>query len=242
MHLFNWFFGNISSRKSGYNKILNVLPMTTTYKLNPSDFAYLYQECKKCFYLKVRANVYRPRGIFPSVFTTINNLIQDGLKDKSLKMLNKDFPEGTVVDVEKKLNSNAYPDTSVFINGRCDLLVKNSDDTYTVVDLKISPQSEEKVELYQSQLMSYKFALENPNLGEPIKVTKLALLIFFPEKVEYEDDGVELDFPAKWYEVPIDEEGFKNLMYKINDLVTGPMPDDNPKCEYCKYRNLGKTL
>lgn len=25
------------------------------YKLSPSDFAYLYEECKCCFYLKIKA-------------------------------------------------------------------------------------------------------------------------------------------------------------------------------------------
>lgn len=46
------------------------------YKLSPSDFAYLYEECKHCYYLKVRRGIERPKGVFPAIFGAINTRIQ----------------------------------------------------------------------------------------------------------------------------------------------------------------------
>ena len=42
--------------------------MSETFKLSPSDFGFLYDECKKCFYLKVKHNFDRPRFPIPSIF------------------------------------------------------------------------------------------------------------------------------------------------------------------------------
>ena len=38
------------------------------WKLSPSDFAFLYEECSRCVYLKVARDYQRPRGPFPNAF------------------------------------------------------------------------------------------------------------------------------------------------------------------------------
>ena len=57
------------------------------YKLSPSDFAYLYQDCKHCYYLKVKKGLDKPKSIMPGVFSAINSLIQGNLIGKNLKSL-----------------------------------------------------------------------------------------------------------------------------------------------------------
>jgi len=47
------------------------------WKLSPSDFASLYEECHCYFYLKVARNYQRPRGPFPKIFTIIDGLMKD---------------------------------------------------------------------------------------------------------------------------------------------------------------------
>jgi hypothetical protein len=214
----------------------------TTYKLSPSDFAYLYQECKKCFYLKIKGDIARPWAPFPGVFTTINGLLQGGLVGNDLKDLSKDLPKGKVIHQEGFVDSAVVPGTSVFIKGKYDLLVKNPDGTYTVVDLKITKPDEEKIENYQTQLWAYKYALENSKSGDPLKVTKLALLIFYPEEVEYEDGAAEIKFPPKWFEVPIDDKAFVKFMKEIDDLLKGPLPEADPECDWCKYRSSTPSM
>ncbi len=213
-----------------------------TYKLSPSDFAYLYEECKLCYCLKVKHGIYQPSMPMPGVFSAINTRLQGTLVGKNLKTLSNDFPDGEVVNQEGWVDSKNIPETSVFIKGKYDLLVKNLDGTHTLVDLKISQASEDKIEKYKTQLNAYKFALANPKIGEPINITKLALLIFYPDTVSFEKGIARLDFPPKWLEVPIDQEGFLKFMKSIDELLSSSLPGEGKDCRWCQYRHLGEKL
>src|SRR3989344_3211696 len=65
-------------------------------KLSPSDFAYLYEECKLCYWLKVKKGISQPSMPMPGVFGAINTRIQGTLLGKSLESLSKDLPKGVV--------------------------------------------------------------------------------------------------------------------------------------------------
>lgn len=216
--------------------------MTKNYKLSPSDFAYLYEECKLCYCLKIKHGIYRPSMPMPGVFSAINTRLQGTLVGKNLQSLSTDLPDGEVVNQEGWVDSQIVPGTSVYIKGKYDLLVKNPDETFTLVDLKISQPGDDKIEKYKTQLNAYKFALSNPKVGEPINITKLALLIFYPDGVSFENGLAKLDFPPKWLEVPIDQDGFLIFMKSIDELLSGPMPNESNECKWCKYRHLGETL
>ena len=209
-----------------------------TYKLSPSDFAYLYEECKRCFYLKVKENIPRPSTPFPGVFTTLNSMVQTKLIGKNLITLSQDLPDCTVINQEVFVESKTIPNTSCYIKGKYDLLGKNPDGTYTVVDLKISLPSEEKIEKYKTQLFSYKFALENPVSSTPIKITKMGLLIFYPEYVDFINETSKVNFPPKWMEIPTDEKAFYNFIKEVDDLLEGPVPEMNPSCKFCEYSKI----
>ena len=42
------------------------------WTLSPSNFAFLWEECKRCFYLKIVSGVRRPGGPMPKIFTIID--------------------------------------------------------------------------------------------------------------------------------------------------------------------------
>jgi CRISPR/Cas system-associated exonuclease Cas4 (RecB family) len=212
------------------------------YKLSPSDFAYLYEECKLCYCLKVKHGIYQPSMPIPGVFSAINGIIQGNLVGKNLKSLSKDLPDGEVINQEGWVDSILVPETSVYIKGKYDLLVKNPDGTHTLIDLKISQPGEDKIERYKTQLTAYKFALENPKNGEPIKTLKLGLLIFYPESASFDGGVAKLNFPPKWLEVPIDEKGFFTFMKSIDKLLSGPLPEESKTCKWCQYRHVGETI
>ena len=178
----------------------------------------------------------------PGVFSAINTRLQGNLVRKSLKILNRDLPEGLVETQEGWVDSILVPGTSVYIKGKYDLLVKNPDGTHTLVDLKISQPDENKIEKYKTQLAAYKFALENPKSGDPVRITKIGLLIFYPDSVSFEDETARLDFPPKWLEVPIDEEGFSEFIRSIDKLLEGPLPEESKTCKWCQYRHVGENL
>lgn len=212
------------------------------YKLSPSDFAYLYGECKLCYYLKIKHNIQQPKMPIPGVFSAMNTRLQGSVVGKNLKSISKDLPSGIVVNQEGWVESILVPGTSVFIKGKYDLLVENANKTYTLVDLKISQQDPEKIDKYKTQLNAYKFALENPASGEPIKITKLGLLVFYPDEVTYKEDNAFLSFPPKWMEIPVDGNGFLIFAKGIDKLLSGRMPEEGKECKWCKYRHLGDTL
>ncbi|OGH10910.1 MAG: hypothetical protein A3B38_04090 [Candidatus Levybacteria bacterium RIFCSPLOWO2_01_FULL_36_13] len=210
------------------------------YKLSPSDFAYLYEECKLCYYLKAKGLIDRPRALMPGVFNAINSRVQGSLVGKNLKSIFADLSDGEIVSQEGFIESKSIPGTSVFIKGKYDLLMKNPDNTYTIIDLKLSQPGEDKGEKYMTQLASYKFAFENPKMGEPIKISGHALLIFYPDKVMYKDGVVLLDFPHTWMNVKIDDQAFLNFMKDIDKLLEGPEPQASSTCKWCEYRESSR--
>lgn len=179
----------------------------------------------------------------PGVFGAINTRVQSNFVGKNLKSLADDLPDGQVMIQEGWVESIPVPGTNVFIKGKYDLLVKNPDGTHTLVDLKISQPGEDKIEKYKTQLGAYKFALENPKQGAPLKTTKLALLILYPDKVSFDDGVVELEFPHTWMEVPIDDSGFLTFIKEVDKVLTGEIPAESDTCAWCVYRNKfgGKT-
>lgn len=212
------------------------------YKLSPSDFAYLYEDCKLCFWLKIKQGIMPPPGIFPGVFSSMNTLMQGQMVGKSLKEFGKDLPDIKVVNQEGWVRSELVRGTQVYVSGKYDLLCDNGDGTHTVVDLKISKPEVDKIEKYKTQLGAYKYALENAEGQENIKVSKLALLIFYPESVKFGDVGAIMDFPAKWLEIPIDDKAFVLFMGEIDRLLAGPAPAESETCGLCKYRHLGEEI
>lgn len=212
------------------------------YKISPSDFAYLYEECKLCYSLKVKFGIYQPSMPMPGVFSAINTRLQGNLVGKNLRTLSKDLPDGEVVNQEGWVESKVIPETDLYLKGKYDLLVKKKDGTYILVDLKISQPGDDKVTKYKTQLGAYKFALENPAHGTPIKITGLALLIFYPEKASFENGDAILTFPPKWLEVSIDDKGFLEFAKEIDLLLEGDLPPEGKDCKWCKYRHVGDEI
>lgn len=213
----------------------------TIYKLSPSDFAYLWEDCKFCYVQKVKNGTVQPSMPMPGVFSAINTRLQGNLVGKNLKSLSKNLPEGEVIIQEGWVESIQIPNTSVYLKGKYDLLVKNPDGTHTLIDLKISQPGEDKIEKYKTQLAAYKFALENPKTDKPLKITKAALLIFYPNRVAFAKDSAFLEFPPNWLEIPTQEEEFLNFIKSVDKLLTGPTPEESDTCKWCIYRRTFST-
>ena len=212
------------------------------YKLSPSDFAYLYEECKLCYYLKVKYNIYQPSKPMPGIFGAINSRLQGALIGQDLRTLSPTLPEGRVESQEEFVESQSVPDTRVYLKGKYDLLVKRPDGTYLIVDFKLSEPKEEKITMYRTQLQAYKFALEHPASGKPKPVTQMGLVVMYPDKAKFERGQAMLNFPPKWLSIPEDMPAFLKFMREINDLLTGPTPKESPACLWCKYRHVGEQL
>ncbi|MBP9702116.1 PD-(D/E)XK nuclease family protein [Candidatus Woesebacteria bacterium] len=138
------------------------------------------------------------------------------------------------------MESIVIPGTELYLKGKYDLLVKRRDGTYLLVDFKLSQPHVDKIDKYKTQLYSYKFAMEHPRHDEPIRITQMGLIVMYPDQVKFDNGVATLTFPPKWLEVPIDESSFTKFMDEINTLITGPIPNENEDCRFCKYRHVNE--
>lgn len=212
------------------------------HKLSPSDFAYLYEECKLCYCLKVKHGIYQPSMPMPAVFSAINTRLQTPIVGKNLNTISKTLPDAYVENQEGWVESIQVPETDVYIKGKYDLLAKKPNGKHILIDLKISKPDDGKIDKYKYQLGAYKFALENPVSGNGIKVDSMGLLVFYPDDVEFNDGNVHVSFPPKWLEVPDDKDGLMKFIKEVDELLSGPLPKEGKNCKWCKYRHLGDEM
>ncbi len=208
------------------------------YKLSPSDFSYLWEECKHCYYQKVKFGI-SSSGIFPSMFGRINGLLQNSIMGKNLKDVHPTLPSGLIEIQEGFIKSLPIPGTKdCFVSGRFDILTKLDDGSYTVIDFKITTPDEEKIQKYASQLHAYKYALENPNNGKPpIKISRMGVVSINPEQMELVDGKILFTAKPTWHPIEENMQSFYTLIKSISEVLNGPLPIPSEACKLCIYRN-----
>lgn len=220
------------------------------YKLSPSDFAFLYEGCKRCYYLKTVHNIQQPSIPLPSIFSRIAGLLKNHYDGKHTRELHPSLPPGIVKYGEKYVKSKpiSVPDCqhTCFINGRFDIVVEFDDGTYGVVDFKTGNPNEEYGSLYSRQLHAYAYALKNPEPGALglSPVTKMGLLYFYPSKVKQETVGwLFYESEIKWIEIPREDAKFLAFIKEVLNMLELPTPPEgSTDCQWCRYvgrlRNL----
>jgi hypothetical protein len=223
--------------------------MPENWKLSPSDLTFLWDECKRCFYLKVRHNFKRPAAPFPKIFGTIDQLMKETYRDEPAMRLSPDLPEGKIIMTGHWVTSASYPPEShsntCYILGIFDTLVQFEDHTYGIIDFKTTKPSPGQVPFYSRQLHAYAYALENSAPGklhfQPVE--RLGLFCFDPSTM-HEDplNTLNLCGPATWVECPLDKEGFKKFLDEVLNLLESPeLPEASPECSYCAYRESARS-
>ncbi len=219
------------------------------WKLSPSDLTFLWDECPRCFYLKVRHNFRRPVMPFPKIFSHIDLLMKDIYLGHSTKKISPVLPEGKILMTGRWVTSEPIPAAdglnACYIQGIFDTVVQFEDSSYGVVDFKTSEAKEEHIGFYGRQLQAYAFALAHPAPGKLhlSPVSKLGLLYFEPQHLdEVPPDGLSLGGPTRWVEVPHDEMVFLTFIRQVTDLLSQPQPPAaSPECAFCAYREEARN-
>ncbi len=210
--------------------------MDKLYKLSPSDFKYLWVDCKHCYYRKIKLGISPPYGAFPAIFGRMNSLLQNSVMGLNLQDIHSDLPSGIVTIQEGFLKSVPVPGAEdCFISGRFDILTRLNDGTYSVIDFKITSPNEDQIRKFSSQLHAYKFALEHPAEGTPIKVSRMGLISVTPDNIQHVNGNLVFTASPKWHPIEEDMEGFYNLIKEIATILNGEMPTSSEECTYCKY-------
>lgn len=221
----------------------------TSWKLSPSDLTFLWDECPRCFYLKVVHGYARPGGAFPRIFSRIDQLMKDFFQNLPASMLSDNLPEGVIrfADrwvVSQPIHLPGHTQTA-YIKGRFDSVIEFADGSFGVVDFKTSEPRPEHVPFYSRQLHAYAYALENP-AEKALKltpVTRLGLLCVEPMSIS--DDWISrIAYVGEvtWLECPKDEAGFLGFIERVVSVLENPQPPqpaDN--CAYCQYRDQARS-
>ncbi len=217
--------------------------MSEIYKLSPSDFGFLYDECKKCFYHKVKHGLNRPRGIMPSIFTKIDGIMKDHFEGKSPKDITDDLPNGRVEFGDRWIQSKPFTDKKTgnkcFIKGKTDTVLGFDDMSYGIVDFKTSSVKGSNVEKYSRQLHAYTLALENAAEGKPSlsPISKIGLFVVEPNKF-LKDDNNEYIFKniVKWQEIERNDEKFFDFLREVMSLLSNDkVPAAGSNCTHCQF-------
>ena len=218
---------------------------TTSYKLSPSDLTFLWDECPRCFYLKVVHRFGRPYAPFPSIFGKIDLLMKDYYADKTTQELDPSLPPGKVLDGGKGVYSAPISlpghTASVYIRGLYDTVLKFDDGSYGVIDFKTSTPKPYHMEFYGRQLHAYAHALEHPAEGmlhlAPISV--LGLLIVEPALMtDGPGERVNFEHNITWMPVAYNPDTFTTFLDQVLTVLELPQPPDSAeKCGWCTYRH-----
>lgn len=207
------------------------------YKLSPSDFRYLWEDCKHCYYLKIKQGIDLPSIGIPGIFSKMNSLLQKDIEGMNLNDINPSLPSGIITVKEGYLKSLPIPSAKkCFISGRFDIISKLDDGTYAIIDFKISDPKEEKVQKFTNQLHAYKFALENPLVGEKKMVSKMGLIIVSPEQIGFKNGFVYFKSTPQWFEIPENMEAFFEFIDQVAKVLEGNKPEPTESCKWCQYR------
>lgn len=213
------------------------------HRLSPSDLTFLYEGCKRCFYLKVVHGIAPPSIPLPTVFTTMAALQVEHYTGKNTEELHPNLPPGKVLYAEQWVTSKAIKSpkrhTECYVFGRFDIVARFEDGTYGLIDFKTGDPRGEYNEFYGRQLHAYTYALEHPAPKALClyPVTRMGLLYFNPSSISQALVG-ELSYQTDitWIEIQKDERAFVDFIEDVLDILASPEPPaSSPKCSWCNY-------
>ena len=206
---------------------------------------FFWDECPRCFYLKVVRGIDRPAMAFPKVFSRIDSLMKGLFTGKPTCALSPALPSGRVAMQGKWVMSEpiSFPGVSAsgYIKGAFDSVLAFDDGSYAVVDFKTTTPARQHVGFYGRQLSAYAFALEHPG-GNGLRlapISRLGLLYFDPVDIEHGADHRRIVYGGEvtWQEIPKDEGKFLEFMRGVLEVLSLPEPPPAKEdCGFCAYR------
>jgi len=215
--------------------------MNRLWKLSPSDFAFTWEECRRCFYLKVVLSIQRP-SLMPKIFNRIDKGMRMGMDGVRTETIAPSMPPGVIVHGEQWVQSNPIiipgHRSRCFIRGRVDAVLRLDNGTWGIVDRKTAETKDEHIPLYGRQLHAYTYSLENPisSAFAANPVTRLGLLVFEPMAFTYHLGGGRLEGGLQWVEVPRNDAAFFAFLDEVLTVLdsTSP-PEASPTCASCLW-------
>lgn len=221
------------------------VPVTTSRRLAASDFAFLWEECKRCFWLKAAKGMTRPSMPMPSIFVRIDSAMKGFFMGRRVEEVVPTLPPGVFAHSGRVVESRPYLPArggpGLFVRGPFDTVLAFDDGTHAVIDFKTSSQKTENVAKYARQLHAYAYALERPAPGAFAlpRVERMGLLVYEPAAFEMRLDGrATLAGSVRWIEIRKDEASFLRFLDEVADVLASPEPPTHANgCAWCAFRD-----
>ncbi len=229
---------------------------SSLFKLSPSDFAFLWEQCKRCFHLKVTRGIRQPSMPMAGIFKRIEGLQMDFYNGRPASEVSPDLPAGVIRCGERWVESEVIRPpgrrSGCYVVGKLDSLLEFEDKTWGVLDFKTTETKGDHLALYGRQLNAYAYALEHPAAapralkGRPAAlspVSRVGLLCFEPTRLVQPAAGRHsYEGEVKWIELEKDEGKLLGFFEEVLALLEGLPPPPAPDCGWCQYvRTLGGT-
>lgn len=225
--------------------------------VSPSDFAWLWDECPRCWWLKTTGSIYRPGADF-GVARSVDGLMKDTFRPGNT-LHHLGFP-GTITGTNVKLQGKAreYPGGVLMrVNGFADIVGNMDSGGRFVLDAKftggrVDPEGAARMaSKYSLQVNAYGYAWED---AEGAEVTDVGLLLMVPQTLTYPDnvqvvteDGEVVtpfaDVPVSamtigYQFVAADRSNsgvIQTLEAMADSLAAGYAPKKGKDCRHCGY-------
>ena len=216
------------------------------FNFSPSEFAFGFESCKRCFYDK-KVNGIELKTFFPSMFSKFDSMQKNFYHSKSSKVISDELDEGEIIsNYNKMLRSEILYDLKerpFTMSGKIDAYIKHKD-TFTIVDFKTTMINENKIGTYATQLQSYALIMEKPREGS-LKLTPikgLGIFCFDPSNISKANDkNCNIHMNTKWFNIPRDDGNLIKYITKIQDvLYSKEIPESGTNCGICNFRKIMK--
>ncbi len=207
--------------------------------ISPSDYAYLYDRCKRCFWRKCHGLQPLSSGMDFRVANAYDRLIKDKLHAGEAEKLGIPYKLVRHEAIERVASEPIeFPDlgASLVIRGKTDKQFYTDDDQLVIIDAKAGDADPGK---YWMQLMMYLYAIENPMEAVPREVAAIGILQWGLSKANFKLNAdmsmAAISAPLRWVELPIDR---VSMLRKLGDVAAiagaAEPPEAGHYCETCK--------
>ena len=214
--------------------------MSKPYLFSPSEFAFGYSGCKRCYY-DLKVNNIRINFGFPSIFSKIDSIQKEFYHNKTSKYLNTNkVPEGIIKTDYAKLHKSEVlydqKDRAFQLRGKIDAYIDHKD-FFSIIDFKVTNINEKKSLTYMTQLNSYAIMFEKPDQNylklNPVK--NLGIFCFEPEKIKL-DSTPALEMSTQYFEIKRNDDLYLKFITDVIDFLEGDIPGLNNNCSLCKLK------
>ena len=196
--------------------------MSKPYLFSPSEFAFGYSGCKRCYY-DLKVNNIRINFGFPSIFSKIDSIQKKFYHNKPSKYLNTNkVPEGIIKTDYAKLHKSEVlydqKDRAFQLRGKIDAYIDHKD-FFSIIDFKVTNINEKKSLTYMTQLNSYAIMFEKPDQNYlKLEITPA------------------LEMSTQYFEIKRNDELYLKFITDVIDFLEGDIPNLNNDCSLCNLK------